>query len=274
MPLNYARGLMNHPIGIFDSGLGGMSLFLEMKRRLPEVPLLYVADTARFPYGNKSSSTLFQYAEELSRFLIEKGAKTILFGCNAASSAALPHLADKLSFPIIGVIEPAVRYLMGTSCLKKVGIIGTQATIRLGKHKEILASQRQDITLLSQACPLLAQVVEEGLTKEEEIHSLLTAYLSPLLQENIDALILACTHYSFLKPYLVPLLPKELTLIDPAVHCVEELVQNNPTLKTTSKASTDLFFTTGDPSSFALALKKVVGYTPARVETVPRSYWT
>lgn len=264
---------MNHPIGIFDSGIGGMSLFLEMKRRVPGIPLLYVADTARFPYGNKSPDTLFHYAEELARFLIDRGARTILFGCNAASSAALPHLAHKLSFPIIGVIEPAVHYLAHSSSFKKVGIIGTQATIRLGKHKEMLVSHRQDITLIAQECPRLAPAVEEGLLKKDEIISLLTAYLSPLLQEKIDALLIACTHYSFLKPYLVSLLPKDLPLIDPAVHCVETLLQHNPALRNAAQeTASSSFFTTGDTSSFTLALKKVVGYTPDRIETVPRMY--
>ena len=263
------------PIGIFDSGIGGMSLFLELKRKLPQVPIIYIADTARFPYGNKSSETLFRFAEELSRFLIDQGVETILFGCNSTSSAALPFLSEKLSFPIIGVIEPAIRAITKAPYLKHVGIIGTEATIRMGKHKELLSISRPDLQLSSQACPQLAQAVEEGYQKKEYIDQLLKTYLTPLLNLNIDALLLACTHYSFLKKHITSLIPKSIPLLDPAEYCIELLMQKKHLRKDSStKVPHDRFFTTGDTATFTQTLRKVLQFTPESIELLPKRYWT
>lgn len=263
------------PIGIFDSGIGGMSVVLELKKRAPHIPLLYVADTARFPYGNKSPATLFRYAEEMSRFLIEKGARTILFGCNAASSAALPMLAEKLSFPIIGVIEPIVQQIATLSSLKRLGIIGTQATVRIGKHKELLSHCRPDMHIISQACPQLAPVVERGLTQKNNIHSIVQSYMQPLIQADIDALLLACTHYSFLKQYVATYLPKECRIIDPAEQSVHVLFQRNPGLLDTRQSSAPChFFVTGDPCSFKRTLRKVLRYTPDSIQQIRKKTYT
>jgi glutamate racemase len=246
-----------------------MSLFLELKKKAPGLPILYLADTARFPYGSKDQKTLLRYAEEMARFLIDQGVSTILFGCNAASSASLPQLQEKLSFPIIGVIDPAVQYITRSFSLKKLGIIGTQATIQIGKHKDMLAASRPDLQIIPQACPKLAPAVESGLIHKTDVSSLIKEYLTPLLDEKIDSLLLACTHYSFLKSYLTSYLPKDVPIIDPAEHCIDSLLQGI-TVKGTS--STCRFFTTKDPSHFKQALKKVLRYTPDSVEIIPKKY--
>lgn len=230
------------PVVVFDSGIGGMSLFLELKKRVPCLPLLYVADTAHFPYGNKSPHYITHLTNELCRSFVSQGAQAIICGCNTASSVALPSLRGSFDIPLLGVIEPAAEHIIADETIQRLGIIGTKATIERSLHRELIHKKRPDIEVIGQACPLLASSVELGFSSKQKV-DLLTLYLSSLMRQDIDTLLLACTHYNFLLPYIKALLPKTCRIIDTTKTCIDSFLQNysfycGPALAESSIATT------------------------------------
>ena len=201
-------------IGIFDSGVGGMTVACAIERLLPEHPLLYLGDLARTPYGNKSASTITEYSLENSKFLLDKGAECIVIACNSASSAALDTLRETFTVPIIGVISPAVHEAVQGTSSGRIGVIGTRATIRSKVYETQITSRLQGSKVYSKACPLLVPLVEEDWIAKRETKMILRRYLHPLKAKQIDTLVLGCTHYPLLKHLIQPRIGKRVRLID------------------------------------------------------------
>ncbi|MDY6955078.1 MAG: glutamate racemase, partial [Thermodesulfobacteriota bacterium] len=186
-------------IGVFDSGIGGLTVVRALSQHLPEYSILYFGDTARTPYGTKSPETVVQYAIEDAHILLERGAQLLVVGCNTASSVATNALRDRFDVPIFEVISPAVHQAVSQSRVKRVGVIGTRATVNSGVYEAHIKAERPDMEVYSAACPLLVPLVEEGWLKRGETRRIVKKYLHPLKMRQIDMLILGCTHYPPLK---------------------------------------------------------------------------
>ncbi|MDO8461842.1 MAG: glutamate racemase [Deltaproteobacteria bacterium] len=213
------------PIGIFDSGIGGLTVSHEIARLLPSEDLLYLGDTARVPYGSKSPETVIHYSVDNVQFLTERKAKMIVIACNTASAFALPILREKFSVPMIGVIEPGVRGALSRTRNQKIGVIGTEGTIRSQAYATLLKKFNPKAEVYSIACPLFVPLVEEGWLSGEESRAVVARYLSPLKSTGIDTLILGCTHYPLLKPLLREVMGESVALIDSAEETAKELVR-------------------------------------------------
>jgi glutamate racemase len=203
-------------IGVFDSGVGGLTVFKEILQLLPGEELVYLGDTARVPYGTKSPPTVLRYALEASAFLIDRQVKLLVVACNTASSVALPSLEERFSLPVIGVIEPGARRAASVTRTGKVGVIGTEGTIKSGAYARAIHALDPKIDVLSVPCPLFVPLVEEGWAEHPVTHLAAQEYLAPLLARGIDTLVLGCTHYPLLKRTLRSVLGDGVALVDSA----------------------------------------------------------
>ena len=201
-------------IGIFDSGVGGMTVAKAVEQLLPEHPLLYLGDIARTPYGPKSPKTIEEYSIENARFLINKGAKVIVIACNSASSVATDRLRKECNIPIYEVITPAVEKAVEQSNSGRIGVIGTRATIDSGLYEKLIKRKNTSATVISHACPLLVSLVEEGWLNKRETKMILRRYLNFFKDYQIDTLVLGCTHYPLLTHLIQHRIGKRVTLID------------------------------------------------------------
>lgn len=202
------------PIGIFDSGIGGLTVFRAIRRLLPDESLLYVGDTARVPYGNKTAETVTDYSLQIAQWLAGKKIKALVVACNTSSAVALPALQSALSIPVIGMIEPGADAAVKTTQTRRIGVIGTRRTIASAAYDHALKSRAADVQVVSQACPLFVSLVEEGWLDSPITHAIATKYLEPLVKAQVDTVILGCTHYPLLKSVLQKCLGSHVTLID------------------------------------------------------------
>lgn len=217
----------SRPIGVFDSGIGGLTVVKALRDLLPNESVYYLGDTARVPYGPKSPETVQRYAAELAEMLMRKNAKALVVACNTVSSVALPLLADKFPVPVIGVIEPGARAALEATRNRHVGVIGTRATIRSGAYEKALRATDNNVRISSRACPLLVPLIEEGLLHDEVTDRMISRYLQPLIADGIDTLVLGCTHYPLLTKAIARALDDQVTLVDSAANCaiaVEEML--------------------------------------------------
>lgn len=227
-------------IGIFDSGVGGMTVARAVEKQLPDIPMAYLGDLARTPYGAKSDKAIIEYSLENTEFLINKGAELIVIACNSAASAALATLKREFSIPIIEVITPAVQQALSISPSGQIGIIGTAATVRSNIYAQLIHDERPDFKVYSQPCPLLVPLVEEGWINKRETKMILRRYLHPLKNKQIDTLILGCTHYPLLKQLIQPRIGKRVHLIDSSqavATYILKFLQNHPQLCTDRDSS-------------------------------------
>ncbi|MDR1926188.1 MAG: glutamate racemase [Endomicrobium sp.] len=203
----------NNPIGIFDSGFGGLTIMSAMNKALPLESLIYFGDTAHVPYGTKSKNIVIKFSREIASFLIKKKVKLIIIACNTASAFALSALKKTLKIPVVGVIEPGSKEAVLVSKNKRIGVIGTEGTVKSKSYpKEINKILKADV--YQQACPLFVPLVEEGFIDSEITDSVIKKYMKPLLSKKIDTLILGCTHYPLLKKALEKNISSSITLID------------------------------------------------------------
>jgi glutamate racemase len=207
------------PIGVFDSGIGGLTVVRALRDRLPNETIVYLGDTARVPYGPKSPETVQRYALELAHMLMKKNTKALVVACNTVSSVALPLLTRKFSVPVIGVIEPGARAALQATRNQHVGVIGTRATIRSGAYEKTLRATDNNVRVSSRACPLLVPLIEEGLLDDDVTDRVIVRYLEPLLSDGIDTLVLGCTHYPLLSTAIARALGDDITLVDSAANC-------------------------------------------------------
>ena len=210
------------PIGVFDSGIGGLTVVHELMRQLPNESIIYFGDTARVPYGPKSPDTVRRYSREITGWLGEQGVKAIVVACNTATAHALVALREELEVPVVGVIDPGARAAVRASDSGSIGVIGTMGTINSGAYERAIRSLAPDATITTRACPLFVPLVEEGWLDRDATKLVAEEYLSPMAQANVDALVLGCTHYPLLKPLIADVLGKEVRLIDSAEETAAE----------------------------------------------------
>ncbi|HWO88332.1 MAG TPA: glutamate racemase [Gemmatimonadales bacterium] len=204
------------PIGIFDSGVGGLTVVHELHRRLPHESLIYFGDTARVPYGNKSPETVRRYAREILEFLLARDVKMVVVACNTASAHALDELRSLAPVPVEGVLGPGARAAVSASRSGRIGVIGTAGTVASGAYERAIRALEPGATVIQRACPLFVPLVEEGWLDHQATELVAREYLEPLKREAIDTLVLGCTHYPLLKPLLAEVLGEGIRLIDSA----------------------------------------------------------
>ena len=211
------------PIGVFDSGVGGLTVAREIMRNLPSEKIVYFGDTARVPYGSKSKETIIRYSRQIIRFLQEQQVKAIVIACNTASAFALDAVRDEFDIPIIGVIEPGAEVAAAQTKNKRVGIIGTVGTVGSGIHAEYLKKLDPTITVFAKACPLFVPLVEEGWLHDSVTDEVAARYLKELQDKEVDTLILGCTHYPLLRSTIRKIMGEEVCLVNPAYETALEL---------------------------------------------------
>lgn len=215
--------LSNAPLGVFDSGVGGLTVVRALMDLLPNESIVYLGDTARVPYGSKSPDTIRKFSIEDSQFLVSRGVKAIVVACNTATAHALPTLREKFQLPIIGVLEPGVEATLSDPNCQRVGIIGTAGTIRSHAYQHELAMHRPDLQIMAEATPLLVPLIEEDWIDHPATKMVVREYLKPLLDKGMDTLVLGCTHYPLLKPLLSKILNNKVRLVDSALTCAEHV---------------------------------------------------
>ena len=204
------------PIGVFDSGVGGLTVAREIMRNLPNEKIVYFGDTARVPYGSKSKETVLRYSRQIVRFLRTQDVKAIVIACNTASAMALEEIQKEIDIPIIGVIKPGAKVAAETTKNNRVGVIGTSATVGTHIYRELIQEINPEIEVIEKSWPLLCPLVEEGWLKDPITDMVLTRYLDELIQEDIDSLILGCTHYPLLRSTINRLVGDGINLVNPA----------------------------------------------------------
>ena len=216
------------PIGVFDSGVGGLTVAAAMRDLLPGENIFYIGDTARVPYGGKSQQTIERYAVEITGLLLAENAKMIVVACNSASALAIPRLEEILKVPVIGVIAPGAKAAIAATRKRRIGVIGTRATIYSRAYERAIQALNPDVEVISQACPMLVPLIEEGWLDDPITDQVIRRYLDKLVREGIDTLVLGCTHYPLLKEALKKFAGPEITLVDSARNCaiaVKELLK-------------------------------------------------
>ena len=214
----------SRPIGIFDSGVGGLTVLQAVRQRLPRENIIYLGDTARVPYGTKSRETIERYAVEDAAFLVEKGIKMIVVACNTASAMSRERLRREFNLPILSVLGPGARMAVRLTCNRRIGVIATEATIESRAYEEAIRESRgqQELEIFARACPLFVPLVEEGETDSPITRLVAEKYLAPLRGERIDTLVLGCTHYPLLKQVIAGTIGEEVSLVDSADATAEE----------------------------------------------------
>ncbi len=253
--------LQKMAIGIFDSGVGGLTVFKSLSETFPQTSIIYFGDTARFPYGTKSEATVARYAIENTQFLIDQGAKAIVVACNTATASALPQLQEKFSIPIVGVIEGAAQRAVEISTNGRIGVIGTSRTVKSGSYQKAILQRMQEAEVFSYACPLLVAAIEDGALPQQIVQSILAHYLRPLKRLKIDTLILGCTHYPLMRTQIELEMGEQVQIIDPAQLCAKSLISHIHDVDGSSPEYR--FFVSDDPPRFRklgqLFLKEKMG---------------
>ncbi len=264
----YMAEINEGPIGIFDSGIGGLTVYKEITKLLPGEDTVYLGDTARVPYGTKSRETVVRYAIEDADFLVGHNIKLLVVGCNTASAYALEELKARLKVPVIGVIEPGARAAIEATVTSRIGIIGTEATIESGVYSEKLLALRPEAELIAQPCPLFVPLAEEGWAETHIAHEAALKYLGKLKRYRIDTLVLGCTHYPIMKRTISTAMGYGVTLIDSAESTAAEVKRLLYGDGTPSKGATGRhrFFVTDSPERFKKVSKTFLGRELDEVE--------
>jgi len=251
------------PIGVFDSGVGGLTVAKELISQLPGEDIVYFGDTARVPYGIKSRETVIRFSIENILFLLKQDVKLICVACNTVSSLALPEIKNHFKVPIVGVITPGAREAVYATRNKRIGVIGTRSTIDSSAYKKEIKQLDPFIKVTAVACPLFVPFVEEGWLSGSEVVSIAKKYLQPLKQARVDTVILGCTHYPLLKPVIRKALGKDITLIDSAKQVaveVKEILTAEGLLNSKSgRKGRHKFYVSDNPKWFSGLAKRFLG---------------
>ncbi|MBP3475982.1 MAG: glutamate racemase [Lachnospiraceae bacterium] len=215
--------LHNSPIGVFDSGVGGLTVAREIMRQLPNERIVYFGDTARVPYGNKSKETVTKFSRQIVRFLQTQQVKAIVVACNTASAYALDELEKEVDIPIIGVVKPGAKAAIDATKNGKIGVVATEATINSGIYNRYIQENDPNAQVLGKACPLFVPLVEEGLWEDPVTDEIARRYLTELIDVGIDTLILGCTHYPMIRSTVGKIMGDQVTLVNPAYETAREL---------------------------------------------------
>jgi len=260
----------NSPIGVFDSGLGGLTVVRELIRQLPNESIVYFGDTARVPYGPKGEETIIRYSQDIATFLRKQDVKAIVVACNTATAHALPTLRAEQDVPVIGVIEPGARAAVAASRDGRIGVIGTRGTIRSRAYDKAITALDPDATVTSAACPLFVPLVEEGWLDSEPTRIVVRGYLEPFTRGKIDTLVLGCTHYPLLKTVIGETIGRDVRLIDSAQETAAETgrVLREQGLEATGSDPRYRFVASDDPEQFLAVGQRFLGAPLERVELV------
>ena len=256
-------------IGIFDSGVGGLTVVHALLGALPAEHLIYLGDTGRYPYGTKSAETVTRYSVENSDFLAGRGIKLLVVACNTASAVALPTLESRYDVPVVGVILPGARAALAKSRNRRVGVIATEGTIASGAYQRALRSLDGGLEIYTRACPLLVPLAEEGWVDGDVPRSVVETYLGSLRRSGIDTLVLGCTHYPLLRPVIAEAMGEGVTLVDSAEETAREVAATLATkgLARAGGAGSSSFFVTDVPDRFVRIGQRFLG---TRVESAVR----
>ena len=272
-PLERASGAPGpeSPIGVFDSGIGGLTVVHELMRQLPGESIIYFGDTARVPYGPKSPETVLRYSREIAAYLRDQGVKALVIACNTATAHALSALSSELPFPVIGVVGPGARAAVGATRTNSVGVVGTVGTINSGAYERAIRDARPDATITTRACPLFVPLVEEGWLEHDATRLVAREYLSQMAAANVDTLVLGCTHYPLLKPMIAEVLGPGVRLIDSAEETAAEtrrVLGEKRLLASGSRPPAYRFVASDAPAQFLRLAQRFLGTTIERVETL------
>lgn len=259
------------PIGVFDSGIGGLTVVRELMRRLPNESIIYFGDTARVPYGPKSPDTVLRYSREITSFLRGEGVKAVVIACNTATAHALSALREENDIPIVGVIEPGSRAAASATRSGRVGVIGTQGTIRSGAYERAISAASPAAEITALACPLFVPLVEEGWLDTEATRLIAREYLEPMAAANVDTLVLGCTHYPLLKHVIGSVVGRDVRLIDSAEETAAETATTLRSIGLAHEATNDAryrFIASDAPEQFLRVGQRFLGASIDRVETV------
>ena len=255
------------PIGIFDSGVGGLTVFKEIRKKFPYEDIVYFGDTARVPYGPKSKSTIIRYSLQNARFLIQQNAKIIVIACNTASSAAVKYLRRNLKIPVIGVIEPGAEFAVNVTKNNKIGIIGTEGTIRSNAYPKAIKEKKPNVSVYSKPCPLFVPIVEEGWEEHYVTKEIIKEYLAELKAKELDTLVLGCTHYPILKKQIRDFMTEKTKIIDSAEAIAEKLKNIIPEPEIKGKGK-NKFFVSDNEAKFKRIAEKIIGKKIRNLKTV------
>lgn len=260
----------NNPIGIFDSGIGGLTVFKEVSRMLPSEDILYLGDTARVPYGIRSAETVARYSFECTDFLMNKRVKVLVVACNTVSAISLAEIRDRVTIPVIGVIEPGALAAVAATTNKKIGVIGTEATIRSSAYFKAIKALDDAVEVSGLACPLFVPLVEEGWTEGEIARLVAEKYLSRLKDRGIDTIVLGCTHYPLLKQVIQEVM-NGVAIIDSAVEtgkALKSVLADGPLLKQSREPGAHSFFVTDSTEKFVAVGERFLGREIRDIERV------
>lgn len=259
----------NAPVGVFDSGVGGLSVLREIRRALPNESLLYVADSGHVPYGEKTAEHIRERSRSIARFLLEQGAKALVVACNTATAAAVADLRELHDLPIIGM-EPAVKPAAQATRSGVVGVLATTGTLQSARFAALLDRFAGSVTVITQPCPGLVEYIEQGELESDRVRELLQGFTRPLLAAGCDTLILGCTHYPFVRPLLQSLLPADVTLIDTGAAVARQLRQRlvDSAMLAEGPPQRCRFWSSGEPEALRRALP-VLWDEPGSVELLP-----
>lgn len=264
------------PIGMFDSGVGGLTVLREVMSQLPQESTIYFGDTARVPYGSKSRDVIVRFSLEIGQFLLQEKVKMIVVACNTASAFALPALSEKFDVPIVGVIAPGAQAALKTTKTKRVGVIGTEGTIESQAYTEAIKNLDSHVEVFGQACPLIVPLVEEGWLEKPVAGDIVKEYLTPLLTHRIDTLVLGCTHYPLLKNLLGKVAGPKIQLIDSAQETARGVAAQLRQKNLESEARTPItrqFYVSDAPEKFEKTGRRFLGQAIQNVKRVDIGSW-
>ena len=254
----------SYSIGIFDSGVGGLTIKRQLMRHLPQESMIYFGDTARIPYGNKSCETIVRYSIENAFFLMEQNIKLLVVACNTASAFAIPKLRQIFNIPVIGVIEPGAEKAAQVTKNQRIAIIGTRGTIQSGAYQQELKRLLPQATILAYPCPLFVPLVEEGFLHHPAAELIIKEYLAPIKSQQVDTLLLGCTHYPFLETLIQQEMGPTVHLVDPAAACAEQvalLLQKQGMNAKSLAPPTYHYYVSDDPHKFQELSERLFGYS-------------
>jgi glutamate racemase len=261
----------NAPIGVFDSGVGGLTVVREIMRQIPNEKIIYFGDTARVPYGSKSKETVTRYSRQIIRFLESQEVKAIVIACNTASAYALPELEKEVGIPIIGVVKPGAKVASETTKNGKIGVIATEGTISSGMYEDFLKSTNPEVEVYGKACPLFVPLAEECWLNDPVTKLVAERYLAELKEKQVDSLVLGCTHYPLLRSVIGEVMGNDVTLVNPAYETARELMfvlEDNHLLREAEASPVHKFYVSDGAEKFRRFANSILPCDHLEVEDV------
>lgn len=256
------------PIGVFDSGVGGLTVVKSLWEHFPQEQIIYFGDTAHLPYGPRSPEEIIRFGLEIVDFLLGHTVKAVIAACNTSSSVSISCLQEKSPVPVFGMIEPGVKAALRKTRNKRIGVLATKATVKSGAYERTFRLSDPDVQVFSQPCPLFVPLVENGSIERRETYQIARSYLKPLQEAGVDTLVFGCTHYPFLAPVIRHIMGETIHLVDPATEVVMKLTDILKPDGHAGKRPQSLFFASGPVTSFYTAGREFLGSFPFTVEQV------